>query len=233
MRPIGFSTGALAYSDFRKALRILSITRIEVLELSALREAELAPLLAALDTLDLSQFKYISIHAPSLFRRESEGDIVESLLPLAERNWPIVVHPDAIFEPTLWRALGATLCVENMDKRKLIGRSAEELTHVFDQLPDASFCFDIGHARQVDSTMTEAYLLLTALRSRLRQVHVSEVNTSSKHDVLSYTSIQAFREVAHLIPAEIPLILETPTAPGDLEEEMNRVREALPICAAA
>ena len=86
MRPIGFSTGALAYSDFRKALRILSVTRIEVLELSALREAELAPLLAVLDTLDLSQFKYISIHAPSLFRRESEGDIVESLLPLAERN---------------------------------------------------------------------------------------------------------------------------------------------------
>jgi hypothetical protein len=233
MRPTGFSTGALAYSDFRKALRILRGTGIEVLELSALREAELAPLLAALDTLDLSQFKYISIHAPSLFRRENEREIVESLLPVAERNWPIVVHPDAIFEPTLWRTFGATLCVENMDKRKPIGRSAEELTHVFDQLPDASFCFDIGHARQFDSTMTEAYLLLTTFRNRLRQVHVSEVNTSSRHDVLSYTSIQSFRAVAHLIAADIPLVLETPAAPGDLEAEMDKVRQALPICAVA
>jgi hypothetical protein len=233
MRPIGFSTGALAYADFRKALQILSGTGIEALELSALREAELAPLLAAVDTLDLSQFRYISIHAPSLFRREREQDIVESLLPMAHRNWPIVVHPDAIFDPTLWGALGAALCVENMDKRKPIGRSAEELTHVFNLLPDASFCFDIGHARQFDSTMTEAYLLLTSFRNRLRQVHVSEVTSSSKHDVLSYTSIQAFREVAHLIPAEIPLILETPTGRESLQAEMERVQEALPISAAA
>lgn len=214
MRPIGFSTGALAFADFRKALRILNCTGIEVLELSALREAELAPLLAALDTLDLSQFKYISIHAPSRFRQENEGNIVESLLPVAQRNWPIVVHPDAIFEPAVWRALGSALCVENMDKRKPIGRSAEELNHVFNLHPDASFCFDIGHAHQFDSTMTEAYLLLTSFRNRLRQVHVSEVNTSSKHDVLSYTSIHAFRDVAHLIPVEIPLIFGDPVRSG-------------------
>jgi endonuclease IV len=116
-----------------------------------------------------------------------------------------------------------------MDNRKPIGRSAEEMKRIFDLLPDASFCFDIGHARQFDSTMTEAYLLLTAFQRRLRQVHVSEVNTSSKHDALSFTSIRAFREVAHLIPAEIPLILETPTAPENLMIEMDRVRDALPI----
>ena len=106
-----------------------------------------------------------------------------------------------------------------MDKRKPIGRSAGELRRVFDLLPDASFCFDIGHARQFDSTMTEAYLLLTAFGRKLKQVHVSEVNTRSKHDVLSYASILAFREVAHLIPADIPLILKTPTKLQDLYAE--------------
>jgi hypothetical protein len=233
MRPIGFSTGALAYADFRKALRLLSGTDIEVLELSALREAELAPLMASIDTLDLSQFGYVSVHAPSRFCRESERDIVDALLSLSKKGWPIVVHPDAIFEPARWRSLGEMLCVENMDNRKAIGRSTEELKHVFDLLPDASFCFDIGHARQFDSTMTEAYLLLTEFRGRLRQVHVSEVNTCSRHDVMSYASIQAFREVAHLIPAEIPLILETPVTAEGLAAEMDRVREALPVCAAA
>jgi hypothetical protein len=233
MRPIGFSTGALAYSDFRKALGILRCTAIEVLELSALRDIELMPLMTAIDTLDLSQFKYISVHAPSLYRREEEPHIVDELLGLSERGWPIIVHPDAIHEHAKWRSLGGALCLENMDKRKPIGRSADELSRVFDLLPEASFCFDIGHARQFDSTMTEAYLLLRAFRSRLRQVHVSEVNTSSRHDVMSYTSILAYREVAHLIPIDIPLILETPTAPEDLGAEMDRVREALPICAAA
>jgi hypothetical protein len=233
MRPMGFSTGALAHSDFRKALGILRFTGIEVLELSALRDVELIPLVTAIDTLDLSQFKYVSVHAPSMFRREQESDLVVALRGLSERGWPIIVHPDAIHEHALWLSLGGALCLENMDKRKAIGRSAKELSQVFDLLPDASFCFDIGHARQFDSTMTEAYLLLTTFHDRLRQVHVSEVNTSSRHDVMSYTSILAYREVAHLIPIDIPLILETPTAPEDLEAEMDRVREALPVCAAA
>lgn len=229
MRSIGFSTGALAYADFRRALKMLRSTRIEVLELSALRDVELVPLVNAIDTLDLSQFKYVSVHAPSFFQQDQEADIVDQLLGVSERGWPIIVHPDAIYDHARWRSLGEALCLENMDKRKPIGRSADELSRVFDMLPQASFCFDIGHARQFDSTMTEAYLLLTAFRTRLRQVHVSEVNTSSKHDVMSYASILAFREVAHLIPIDVPLILETPTAPEDLEAEISRAREALPI----
>jgi len=232
MRAIGFSTGALACGDFHKGLGMLRQTKIAVVELSALREAELGPLVGALDALDLSQFTYVSVHAPSLFPQEHESQVVDLLQTIIDRDWPVIVHPDAIRDHSLWRKLGAALCIENMDKRKPIGRSADELRRVFDLIPDASFCFDIAHARQFDSTMTEAYLLLTAFSRKLRQVHVSEVNTSSKHDVMSYSSILAFREVAHLIPVDIPLILETPTAPQDLETEMKRAREALPICVA-
>ena len=231
MRAIGFSTGALAYSDFKKALDMLRGTTIDVLELSALREVELRPLVAALDTLDLSQFNYISVHAPSLFPPEHEPHIIDFLETVVERGWPVILHPDTIHNHKLWRRLGAAVCIENMDKRKPIGRSAGELNRVFDLLPEASFCFDIGHARQFDSTMTEAYLLLTAFGRKLRQVHVSEVNTNSKHDVVSYASVLAFREVAHLIGADVPLVLETPTVPQDLMAEIERVREALPVCA--
>jgi hypothetical protein len=115
-----------------------------------------------------------------------------------------------------------------MDKRKPIGRTARELDRVFGQLPDASLCFDIGHARQCDPTMTEAYLILREFGSKLRQVHVSEVNTRSKHDPLSYASILAYQEVAHLIPANVPLILETPVTADQIEAEIAKVRKALP-----
>lgn len=233
MRPIGFSTGALAFSDFRKALAMLRNTDVQVVELSALREAELQPLLAAIGTLDLSQFTYISVHAPSAFRPEAEPIIIEALSEVSQRGWPIIVHPDAIVDHRSWWHLGRSLCIENMDKRKPVGRSASEMKRVFDLLPEASFCFDIGHARQFDSTMTESYLLLTEFRSKLRQVHVSEVNTRSRHDVISYASMLAFREVAHLLPCDVPLVLETPTAPDDLDLEIERVREALPTSVAA
>jgi len=148
MRPTGFSTGALAYADFRRSLAMSRAHDCRAIELSSLREWELQPLL--------------------------------------------------VF--SLWREFGDLLCVENMDKRKPIGRTARELDRIFTQLPGASLCFDIGHARQCDPTMTEAYLILREFGSKLRQIHVSEVNTASKHDPLSYASIMAFQDVAHLIP---------------------------------
>lgn len=233
MRPIGFSTGALAHADFGRALTILDGTGIRVVELSALREAELLPLVKAVDTLNLSGYDYISVHAPSSFSRDQESAVVNALQVVAGRGWLIIVHPDSIYDPSAWRLLGDSVCLENMDNRKPTGRSADEMSRAFDLLPNALFCFDIGHARQFDSTMTEAYLLLTRFQSKLRQVHVSEVNTRGKHDVLSYASILGFREVAHLIDPEIPLILETPASPENLMDEIARAVEALPLCVAA
>jgi hypothetical protein len=204
---------------------------LQAVELSALRQPELLPLLDALDSLDLCAFDHISIHAPSRFEPGHESALWDRLQAAIEmgRRWPIIVHPDAISDFGLWHELGSCLCIENMDKRKPIGRSARELGRIFEHLPEASFCFDIGHARQLDSTMTEAYLILREFGPRLRQVHVSEVNARSKHDPLSYTSILAFREVAHLIPESVPLILETPVLESEMVHEIGKVRESLPL----
>jgi hypothetical protein len=202
---------------------------VSAIELSALRQNELRPMVEALDELDLSQFEYISLHAPSQFPRDDEEKIVGLLYGVCARGWPVILHPDAIHEYAPWRSLGKMLYVENMDKRKPIGRTVSELESVFDRLPEAAFCFDIGHARQIDSTMTEAYLMLKRFRDRLRQVHVSEVNTRSKHDPLSYASILAFQEVGGMIPEDIPVILETPVPEDQIEFEMERAREALPV----
>jgi len=229
MRPIGFSSGALAYADFRRGVGMLLGKDVHHLELSALRENELDPLLDALDELDLEQFRYIALHAPSGFNPEREDRIVDRLAEVAfARKWPVILHPDAVYNPGLWQRLGQYLCIENMDKRKTIGRTAEELARIFVQYPDANLCFDIGHARQVDATMTEAYLILTTYGDRLRQVHLSEVNTRSKHDPLSVASILAFRDVAELIPIDIPIILETPVAEEQLMKEISKAAEALP-----
>lgn len=228
MRTIGFSTGALAYADFRRAVDMLRGKPVRAIELSALRECELRPMLEGLDELDLSQFEYVSVHAPSDFPKEHEAEVVNLLSALSQRGWPIVLHPDVCHDFGLWRQFGSQLCVENMDIRKPRGRTMLELKQIFAKLPEASFCFDFGHARQVDSTMTEADILLKTFDRRLRQVHVSEVNTSSKHDPLSYASILAFREIAPLLRQDVPVILETPVSEDRIESEMKRATEALP-----
>jgi hypothetical protein len=148
---LGFSTGALALSDFRSALRMLEEQPVQVVELSAVREHELIPLLHSLGDLDLSQFSYVSIHAPSYFSPEAEAGIFEALYEICHRGWPIIVHPDTLNDSSLWRKLGDLLCIENMDKRKPTGRTVRELERIFDEFPQASFCFDIGHARLVNT----------------------------------------------------------------------------------
>src|SRR5579863_7183016 len=104
--PIGFSTGALAYADFRRALEMLKDERVCAVELSALRAPEWQPLFNALGSLDLSSFDYVSIHLPSAMNPREEMLIAESLCSLPADRWPLILHPDAIHEPGLWREFG-------------------------------------------------------------------------------------------------------------------------------
>lgn len=146
----------------------------------------------------------------------------------------MVVHPDVILEPQLWSALGSQLTIENMDKRKPVGRTVKELTGIFRVLPEARFCFDIGHARQVDPSMTEASLLLRAFGGRLAEVHMSEVTTASRHDPISWNAVMAFSSVAALIPEDVPIVLEPLIDQGqsDIENEIRRAHEVFTLVAA-
>jgi hypothetical protein len=227
VRPIGFSTGAVAYSDFQRALELLAVERVNCIELSALRLHEVGPLLNAIGTLDLHRYKYVSFHAPSRFSGEEEPPLVEQLKRVP-REWPIVLHPDVIHSSAIWRQFGPQLAIENMDRRKSWGRTLEELTKTFDELPDATMCFDIGHARQCDTSMTEAYRILKSFQHRLKQIHVSEVNTASRHDPVSYAAKIAFQEVAYLIPSNVPVIIESRVNQAEIGREICRVTEALP-----
>jgi hypothetical protein len=196
MRPIGFSTGALARGDVQHGLQLLHGKNANAVELSALRQSELVGLISLLDQLELQQFSYISVHAPSTLDSEYEDAALQLLSGVHHRGWPIIVHPDAIHRPASWRHFGELLYIENMDIRKPIGRTANDLAVIFSQLPEASLCFDIGHARQVDPTMSEAAQIVLQFGKRLRQLHISEVNAESKHDPLSLEAVMAFRRIA-------------------------------------
>lgn len=220
---IGFSTGSLALGNVRRGLQMVEGHATAAIELSALREEELVPLVESLDDLDLSHFSYISVHAPSKLNALSESEVVLMLTAVADREWPIVVHPDVITNFNLWRRLGRKLCLENMDKRKMTGRTACELEAFFAQLPEATLCFDIGHARQIDPTMCEADAILRRFGDRLQQIHLSLVNSRSGHEPLNYEGVLAFRRVAHLLPQSIPIILETPVERAGIEKELEKV----------
>lgn len=218
---IGFSTGSLAYGDFNRGIAVLDGKQANVVELSALREAELEPLIHAMDHLDLHQFKYVSFHAPNKIKDYSEAKVVELLHKVAERGWPIILHPDTIKDFNLWRQLGSSLCIENMDKRKPFGRTTQDLNRIFDLLPEAGFCFDLAHVKQVDPTMTEGLLMLKQFMSRLRQLHISDVNSMSTHEPLNLEALISYRRLSYLMPKNIPVVIESPVLESQIQDEIK------------
>lgn len=222
MRLLGYSTGAVALGDFSRALRLLAKFDFRAIELSALRISEVEPLLRVLPDLDLAQYEYVSFHAPSAFREDEEEHLV-ALLSKLPTEWPIVLHPDAIFNPSRWAALSGRIAIENMDRRKSTGRSVAELKRVFEFLPKARMCFDLGHARQVDPSMIGAYQLLTVFADRIIQLHVSEVDTFNRHDVISRAAEMAFFQVRQFVPKTAVLILESRVNEENIREEAEKV----------
>ena len=227
MQPIGFSTGALAKGDFRKALQIIQDNDIDVVELSCLRLNELGPLMEALPDLDLHRFRYVSIHAPGGFSAEEEKTVLQELQKAVLKQIPVVVHPDSIFDFHGWEEMGKFVLLENMDRRKPVGRSVPELRPFFDRLPEAGFCLDLGHARQFDPSMTIAVSLSEDFKDRLRQLHVSEVNSFSRHERLSWLSWFALRRINGQLFKGVPIVLESPVEPKDIDAEISFALDAL------
>ncbi|MGH9486700.1 MAG: sugar phosphate isomerase/epimerase family protein [Terriglobales bacterium] len=222
---IGFSTGALGKGEFRSALHSLQERGVKAVEISALRREELPLLIASLPDLDLSGFDYVSVHAPSRFDVNDEPTLVRELASLPVICQWIVTHPDTIVNCEAWHSIESRLAIENMDTRKSIGRTAAEMATIFDRLPNAKMCLDLAHCEKVDPTMYEAQELIQRFRSRIVQVHLSEITTASTHHRLTMQGVQATRRVAKLIPAAVPVILESPVEPASIEPEIARARE--------
>jgi len=226
---IGFSTGALALSDFHAGLAMNHAAGLNAVELSALRETEVADLVASLDDLSLQGLEYISFHAPGSLQRISERELVAQLQPVLHRGWPVIVHPDIIADFDLWAGLGDRILIENMDQRKPIGRNTRELRQVFSKLPDARFCFDIAHARQVDPTMSVAVEILLEFGDRLAELHISEVDSASRHLAIGQMAMRSYRRISSLIPATTPVIIESMISQNEISFEVDAVRKSLGV----
>lgn len=207
--PAGFSTGALEKGNYRAALKWLEDTDAEAVEISALRFDELEPTVRDLDRLDVNRFEYVSFHAPSSFLPEQEDEVLDWLRPVLRRGWNIVVHPDVIHTPAKWAFLGRQLLIENMDRRKRVGRTVAELARFFKLLPEARFCLDVAHARQLDTTLTLLFSLFEDLHDRIAEIHISELDSRCRHVPMSGWAMADYHHLPWQSLAGVPVIIES------------------------
>jgi hypothetical protein len=199
----------LEKGDYHTALNWLNDTDTDAVEISALRFDELEPTVRELDDMKLDRFRYVSFHAPSSFRPDQEEEVLDWLKPVFDRGWNIVVHPDVIFRPARWQFLGRQLLIENMDRRKRIGRTVSELGWFFDRLPEARFCLDVAHARQIDTTLTLLFHLFEDFRDRIAEIHISELDSRCRHIPMSGRAVEDYQSLPWQRLSGVPVIIES------------------------
>lgn len=213
--PVGASTGYM--EDIRDdwAAQVAEAWTVSpfATELSALSETQLDSLHQYLALGPALPFRYLSIHGPSKDGRLSEEALVAELCQLAGWADGIVMHPDTIEEPDLYRDLGRKLLIENMDSRKELGRTQDELAPTFADLPEAGFCFDVAHAWSIDPDMSVAAELLDAFGDRLRHLHVSSLSADLHHVPLTEEHEELFGPLLQRC-LDVPWILEAPPRPN-------------------
>lgn len=209
MRIIGFSTGTLSPGNPRNALEQSIELGLRAIELSALRLEELEGVAASMHDQRLSQFEWVSVHAPSQIPPDQEAEVVARVAEISAGRYPVVVHPDAVSDRGRWQSLGDRLLLENMDQRKQVGRFADELVGFFEDLPEAGLCLDVAHVRQIDPSMTEAFKFLRLFGDRLREIHISELTSESSHRRVSLHASSYLKEFLSVIPPEVPVIVES------------------------
>ena len=207
--PVGASTGYMVDNrgDWPKLVIEASHVSSFAVELTALGEDELPALLDFLAQDPPLPFRYVSVHGPSKGRKMPEEELVALLAQLPPFVDAIVLHPDEIEDPVLYRRLGGRLLIENMDSRKAAGKDRAELEPIFKQLPDAGFCFDVAHAWTVDPSMQVGVELLDRFASRLKHVHLSSISKDLGHVPLSQEQEELFVPLLSRC-RDVPWILE-------------------------
>ena len=199
---------------------------VGAIELSALRRPRTAALAAFAKQADLSRFSYVSVHSPrtTLRARKPKSSRYSPVSPEDGPSWPIRMSSASLPAGGRW---DRSRYIENMDKRtrwaarriswdvglRRVPRGPDVLRHrtrpAGRHLADGSLSNPEGFHR------------------RIQQIHISVVNTSSKHDLISPGAAHSFRRVASLIPCAAPAILETPVKTEQIREQLDLAAAAL------
>ncbi len=230
MHLIGWSTGAILpkgdKANYPLAIELLKSTPFTCIELSVLREWELPVFLEYLPDLDTSSFDKVSFHCCKL-KELTEIELFKKIEPVIEKGWDIINHPD-LMQSICWKDLGNQILIENLENRKPTGRTVEEMEKIFEVYPDASMCFDIGHAQQVDPTMELGREMCIKFASKVKEIHLSEVDPiSCAHKPINHDTLRAFGKITDVFP-DCPIILECSPL-TNLEKEVQYITDAFPL----
>lgn len=225
---IGFSTGALyKHQKTKLALRTIRQTGCLCVELGfvALKEWKW---LDDVTIEDLKHFSYVSFHAPAHDYSPSieTSTIIKKILFIHEcvrRLDLVVVHPDLIRDFSALAASNLPIAIENMDRKKSMGRNPNDIFLILEQYPEWKMVLDLNHVYTNDQSMKLAESFIEKFGNKIAEIHLSGFIKS--HDPLFETRQAKIIESAKGI--SVPIIVESLLSPENLEREKKYILKIL------
>jgi hypothetical protein len=228
---LGFTTGPLGGISIKEKIRTYKDLGCRAIELGlvAAKEQERWDEINKLESEDLAAFEHVFLHAPGkefiYGRNEDTKRTLENIQKLYEKFHfaHAVIHPDRVEDWEVFKEYGFPIAVENMDHRKEMGRTIEDLRGIFSKV-DVSMVLDVNHCYANDSTLELAKDMYVAFRERISEIHLSGFR--ELHDPLHETKqIEIIQAVPNF---DLPIIIEGsfPTA-EDIRAEFEYIKNNL------
>lgn len=229
---LGFSTGCLykthdpLSSETFDIFRKLGANAIEIM----VHDMDEAPRLLEIKQDDLRGFRWVSLHAPSFDRFDTNSVIkFRQTLEIFEKFCQkvkvssIVFHPDQIGEWAIFENYTFPVLIENMDWRKDVGKYVDSMKEIFEKA-DAPMVFNLNHCYTNDPTMHLAEEMIENFSERIFEIRLS--GFEKLHEPLFQTEQV---EILQAIPnKELPIIIESACdSIEDVKQEFEYVKRYL------
>jgi hypothetical protein len=188
------------------------------------RDEGMLDFLLADTSMDLSPFSWISLHMPDtlVYKDDEPTHRMLSKLERLTRKFGLknfVFHADIVQD---WRVLDRyahlPLSIENMDERKLSGRTVQDIASILDK-HDFKLTLDLQHCFVNDRSMQLARDFQEVFKDRIVEYHVSGYEERFLHYPLYKTNQPEILEA--LKYKETPIIIEsTFDEIGEQEKEL-------------
>jgi len=182
------------------------------------------------DNIDLSYFKFVSLHAPN-FQYQKNDISIRILSKLVEMHKKynlqnIVFHVDKVKDWDVFLDYNMLpISIENLDERKESGRSIDDIKSILEKY-DFKLTLDLQHCFVNDRTMTLAIKFQELYKERIVEYHIS----GYEEELLHYPLFKTLQnEIIYSLKFKnIPIIIEsTFDKIGEQETELEYIKQRL------
>lgn len=221
---LGFTTGKLDKMSFPEKVRAFQEIGCNTIEFSMLDTKRFEVLKENLPKLNLTNFSVRSIHSPCftiengvknhlVYKNDKATRDIFAGIEYLKNNHKIdlvVIHPDLVEDWSAFEEFDIPWAVENMDHRKSVGTTVEDLKKVFEKI-DAKMVLDVNHCRTNDPTLKLAADMYAAFGGRIAEIHLS--GFKEYHEPLYQTGQTEI--IDSILDKNVPIILESTCETGE------------------